>query len=128
MKESDQVDEFDPESKDRRLHKRIHHHDVIDGDISISCYNASRLKSGEATIVDMSLGGLKLNSTGHHEIDNLLVISCSIGANFKMKEKVQVKTVNGNMYGVEFVFPSQETIDFITKLYGAVHLSHARLS
>ena len=45
-----------------------------------------------------------------------------------MKEKVQVKTVNGNMYGVEFVFPSQETIDFITKLYGAVHLSHARLS
>jgi hemerythrin len=128
MKESDQVDEFESESKDRRLHKRIHHHDVIDGDISVSCYNASRLRNGEATIVNMSLGGLMLNSADHHEIDNLLVISCSIGANFKMKEKVQVKRVKDNQYGVEFVSPSPETIDFFTKLYGAVHLRQARLS
>jgi hemerythrin len=128
MKESDRIDEFEPEATDRRHHKRIHHHDVIDGDISVSCYNASRLKSGEAIVVDMSLGGLMLSSLDHHQIDDLLVVSCSIGANFKMKEKVQVKTVNDNMYGVEFVSPSPETIDFFTKLYGAVHLSHAKLS
>jgi hemerythrin len=128
MKDSDQIDEFEPTSKDRRHYKRIPHNEVIDGDIRVHCYNTTQLKGSTATIVDMSMGGLMLNSTGHHQINDLLIISCSIGSNFKMKEKVEVKTASDKNYGVEFISPAPETLDFFTKLYGAVHLSHARLS
>jgi hemerythrin len=128
MKESDQIDEFEPESKDRRHHKRILNNDVINGDIRVHCYNATQLKGEVATVVDMSPGGLMLNSTGHHKIGDLLIISCSIGSNFKMKEKAEVKTANDKKYGIEFISPTPETVDFFTKLTGAVHLSHARLS
>lgn len=121
--ESDTVDEFEPEFKDRRLYRRIRNKDVVDGDIRVHCYNASRLKNGTATITDMSTGGLLLNSKDKHEVDDLLVVSCSIGANFKMKEKVRVKRADKVIYGVEFVSPSSETLDFFTKLYGAVHLN-----
>lgn len=128
MKESDQIDEFEPDSKDRRHHKRIHHDAVIDGEIGVHCYNATQLRGGMATIVDMSLGGLMLNSEGHHQVKDLLILNCSIGSNFKMKEKVEVKTANDKKYGVEFISPAPETLDFFTKLYGSVHLSRARLS
>jgi hemerythrin len=128
MKDSGPVDEFEPEPMNKRQNKRIPHYEVVDGNIDVSCYNAIRLKVGKATVVDMSVGGLLLNSDDHHGIGDLLVVSCSIGANFNMKEKVQVKTVNGNMYGVEFVSPSAETVNFFTKLYGAVHLRQTRVS
>ncbi|MDR3631014.1 MAG: bacteriohemerythrin [Desulfocapsaceae bacterium] len=122
MNESDRVDEYEPKIKERRLSRRIHHKDVVDGDIRVHCYNASRLKSGTATIVDMSTGGLLLHSRDVYEIDDLLVVTCSIGANFKMKEKVRVKRSDKKIYGVEFISPSSVTIEFLTKLYGAVHL------
>jgi hemerythrin-like metal-binding protein len=127
LKDSEQIDEFEPDSTDRRHHKRIQHNEVVDGDIQIYCYNAKRLKGEVATIVDMSPGGLMLQSSGHHDIDDLLIVSCSIGSNFKMKEKVTVKTAHDKMYGVQFVSPKAETIDFFTKLYGSVHLSRAKL-
>lgn len=122
------IDGFETEDEDRRLHKRIPHTEVVDGDIHAHCYNATKLKSGTANIVDMSPGGLMLGATGGHNIDDLLIISCSIGRNFKMKEKVQVKTVHDGRYGVQFVAPTKETIDFFTKLYGSVHLNRARIS
>lgn len=128
MKDSDQIDEFEPDLKDRRLHKRIQHNEVIDGDIRVHCYNATQLKGEVATIVDMSPGGLMLNSGGHHQIDDLLILNCSIGSNFKMQEKAEVKTANDKKYGVEFISPAPETLDFFTELYGAVHLSRAKLS
>jgi len=124
VKQSDQMDEFEPELKDRRQHKRIQHNQVVDGDIRVYCYNATRLKGGNATIINLSTGGLMLKSKEHHEVDDLLVVSCSIGTNFKMKEKVTVRTIKENMYGVEFVAPSKETVEFLTKLYGAVHFTH----
>ena len=128
MRDSERIDEFEPEPLKRRNSKRIPHYEVVEGNIEVSCYNAARLKAGRATVVDMSVGGLLLNADDHHEIGDLLVVSCSIGANFNMKEKVQVKTANANMYGVEFVCPSADTVDFFTKLYGAVHLGKAGLS
>lgn len=127
MKNSEKIDEFYPEFHDRRHHKRIPHNEVVDGGIRVDCYNATRLKASAANIVDMSPGGLMLNSTVHHEIDDLLIVSCSIGKTFKMKEKAEVKTANDKMYGLQFISPSPETIDFFTKLYGAVHLNYTRL-
>ena len=126
MEEENHVDEFEPEIKDRRHHKRIQHNEVVDGDIRVYCYNATQLKGRTATVVDMSPGGLLLKSNSRHEIDDLLIISCTIGSNFKMKEKVRVKTAKDNRYGVVFVSPSLETTDFFTKLYGSVHLRHHR--
>jgi hemerythrin len=122
MTDFDTIDEYESDHIDRRHYKRISPEDVVDGEISVYCYNATRLKGGLANIVDMSPGGLMLDSPGRHEIDDLLVISCRIGANFKMKEKVRVKTVKSTMYGVEFVFPTSETIEFFTELYGSVRL------
>ncbi len=124
MKESDEADDFESDIKDRRHHKRIQHNAVVDGDIRVHCYNATRLKGGVANIIDMSTGGLMLRSNGHHDIDDLLIVSCSIGSSFKMKEKMKVKTAKDDLYGVGFISPSQGTVDFFTKLYGSVHLSH----
>ena len=127
LKESDPVDEFEPEPdvKEKRQHKRIAHSQVVDGSINAQCYNATQLKSGKATIVNMSPDGLMLRSGRNHEVDDLLVVSCSIGQTFTMKEKVKVRTGDGDMYGVQFISPSSETINFFTELYGSLQLNIA---
>ena len=125
--QDDSIDEFDADSEKRRLHKRLPHNEVVDGDIHAHVYNATKLKSGKAKIVNMSPGGLMLSSANEHAIDDLLIVSSSIGKNFKMEEKVKVKAVHDQTYGVQFVSPTPETIDFFTKLYGAVHLNRSKL-
>ena len=122
-----EIDVFDVDFEKKRLHKRIPHNEVVDGDIHANLYNATKLRSGNAKIVDMSPGGLMLSSADGHEVDDLLIVSCSIGRNFKMKEKVMVKSVHDRMYGVQFLTPSSETVDFFTKLYGSVHLNRAKI-
>jgi hemerythrin-like metal-binding protein len=120
-----EIDEFDVEK--RRLHKRIPHNEVVDGDISALVYNATKLRNSKAKIVNMSPGGLQLSSLGDHEIDDLLIVSCSIGKIFKMDEKVKVKAAQERICSVQFISPSPQTIDFFTKLYGSVHLNRAKL-
>ena len=122
-----EIDVFDVDMEKKRLHKRIPHNEVVDGDIHANLYNATKLRSGNAKIVDMSPGGLMLSSADGHEVDDLLIVGCSIGRNFKMKEKVMVKSVHDRMYGVQFLTPSSETVDFFTKLYGSVHLNRAKI-
>jgi hemerythrin len=123
MEKTGQVDEYDHKGKERRRYRRIRYKDVVDGEIRVLCYNATRLKNGAAAVLDMGTGGLLLHSNDVFDIDDLLVISCSIGRTFKMKEKVRVKWADKSACGVEFVAPSRETIEFFTKLYGAVHLN-----
>jgi hemerythrin-like metal-binding protein len=127
LHEHEAIDEFDTDREKRRQHKRLLHNEVVDGDIHVQVYNATKLKSGKAKIVNMSPGGLMLKSVNDHEIDDLLIVGCSIGKNFKMEEKVKVKAVHDQMYSVQFVASAPETIDFFTKLYGAVHLNRAKL-
>ncbi|MFH0784082.1 MAG: bacteriohemerythrin [Pseudomonadota bacterium] len=130
-----EIDDFEPgeigelqqDVESRRRYKRLSPDQVVDGDLHINFYNASQLISGKAKIVDMSPGGLKLSSTKGHEIDDLLIISCSIGRTFKMQEKAVVKSVNNKMISVKFLVPSEETTDFFTKLYGSVYLNRAKL-
>ena len=122
MTEAEQA-ELSPDFTERRRHKRIHREDVVDGEVKVLCYNATQKKNGTATIVDMSTGGLMLmTSSDTHRIDDLLVVTCSIGAIFKMKESVKVRRASDKIYGVEFISPSPETMNFFTNLYGAVHL------
>lgn len=119
------IDAFDPNLKERRHHKRIRSNDVVDENIQAHCYNATKLKTGMADIVNLSTGGLLLLSSNRtHEIDDLLIVSCRIGRSFKMKEKARVKTAQGQMFGVQFISPSRETIVFFTELYGAVHMNN----
>jgi hemerythrin-like metal-binding protein len=120
--ESDQVDEYDSDTEERRKHRRIANNEVVDGEIQAHCYNATKLKSNMVNIINMSPGGLMLSSARKHEIDDLLVISCSIGQNFKMKEKVKVRTARNQMYGVQFVLPARETVVFFTQLYASVRI------
>ena len=125
--ESVAIDEFEADVEKRRQHKRIPHNEVVDGDILAHCYNATRFKSGKAKIVNMSPGGLMLSSSSDHQIMDLLIVSCSIGRFFKMEEKVMVKAVHDQMYGVQFISPTPETVDFFTKLYGAVSLNRTKI-
>lgn len=120
---SDPVDSFEPKFEEKRQHRRIRGKDVVDGDIQVHCYNATKLKNGTAEIVNLSSGGLQLRSSNNHEVGDLLVVSCKIGSNFKMKEKVKVQSVRAPLYGVQFISPARETLVFITELYGSLHMS-----
>ena len=123
LSKSDPIDAFNPNLEEKRQHKRILSKAVVDEDIQVHCYNATKLKSGTANIVNMSTGGLMLSSARLHEIDDLLIISCKIGRNFKMKEKVKVQTACDQMYGVQFISPAHETVVFFTELYGSLHMN-----
>ena len=112
--------------KEKRKHKRAPYSAVVDGDIVTQCYNATHLNSGVARILDMSPGGLRLHSTTAHKIEDMLLISCKIGRNFRMKEKVKVVTAHDHCYGVEFVSPTRETTVFLTELRGAIHLNRVK--
>jgi hemerythrin len=127
LEDAAEVDEFEIDGEARRKHSRIPHNDVVDGAILAQIYNASRLRNGQGRIVDMSPGGLMLESPGRYRVDDLLLVSCAIGKNFKMEEKVKVRSVNGRRIGVQFVLPAEKTVDFFTNLYGAVRLNRTRL-
>jgi hemerythrin len=127
LEEALEVDEFEMDGEARRKHTRIPHNDVVEGAIKAQIYNASRLRNGQGRIVDMSPGGLMLESPGSYRVDDLLLVSCGIGKNFKMEEKVKVRSVSGRRIGVQFVLPAEETVDFFTNLYGAVRLNRTRL-
>lgn len=122
------IDDFETFAEERRRHARIPSSEVVEGEIPAHCYNATQLKSSTVRIINMTPGGLLLGATSGHEVSDLLIIACSIGKNFKMKEKVLVKSVKGKSCGVEFIAPAEETVNFFTNLYGAVHLNRARIS
>jgi len=128
ISESLPVDDYDLTFEERRYCQRISYNEVVDGNIVTHYYNATQLSSGKAKIVDMSPGGLKLRSNSDHSIDDLLIVSCSIGSTFKMKEKVKVISANGHFYGVKFISPARETIAFFEELYGSVYLNRAKLT
>lgn len=128
VKDSGEADGGALEENDRRQHKRLPSSEVVDGEIKAHCYNSTQLRSGAASILDMSPGGLQLHSANNNRVDDLLIVSCNIGRNFKLKEKVVVKAVADRRQGVQFVAPSTETLTFFTNLYGSVHLNRSRLN
>lgn len=117
----DRFDDFDSSEIDRRRHKRIRYDKVLDEDIIGHCYNANTMKTGTVTVVDLASGGLKIYTEQKIDVDDLLVISCRVGKNFLMKEKVKVRNSKNNFHGVKFLSPAQETVQFLTQLCGAVH-------
>jgi hemerythrin-like metal-binding protein len=124
MKESDRIDDgIKPKFKEKRRHRRVHTKDVVDGKLHVHCYNVTQGKNGTATIVDMSTGGLLLMTSSEvHRVDDLLIVTAIIGTSFTMKEKAKVIRTDNEIYGVQFIAPSQKTIEFFTKLYGAVYM------
>jgi len=116
------IDEYPFEQKERRRHKRIAHRKITDTDIVASCYNTSSLRNSNATILDVSLGGVRIESAETHNVGDLLIVSCTIGRNFKMKEKARVVNVSEQLYGAEFIGLSPATEKFLVELYGAVNI------
>jgi len=121
MGDNDVIDEYGLEYEERRHYQRIQRNDVVDEKITAHCFNATTMKNSSATIINMSAGGLLLEINTPLSINDLLIINCQVGRNFKMEEKVRVKTVNNSQYGVEFISPAFKTVDFFKELYGAVH-------
>lgn len=106
-----------------RAFKRLPSMHITDEEIIGHCYNASKLKNSSVIIKNLSSGGLSIiDSHITHDIDDLLVISCSIGKNFKMEERFTVKNKTDNSYGLKFFSPSSETEDFFAQLYGSIKL------
>lgn len=116
------VDEYPQEQQERRRHKRIHQKKITDNAIVATCYNASSLRNFQATVVDISLGGIRFESAETHQPGDLLVLQCGIGRNFKMKEKVRVVNALDHAYGAEFIGLSPATEKFLVELYGAVNI------
>ena len=116
------VEAYPPQQEERRRHRRIHQQKITDHAILASCYNTSTLKSSSAEIEDISLGGIRFDADVHHQLGDLLVLGCTIGTNFKMKEKVRVVNVSGRSHGAEFVSLSPATEKFLVELYGAVSI------
>lgn len=114
---------YDRDLSDLRAFKRLSSGHVSDEKITGHCYNASKLKNSTVSIENLSSGGLNITDTHiAHEIDDLVVIACIIGKNFRMKEKLIVKNRHGDSYGLEFFSPSQQTKEFLVQLYGSVRM------
>lgn len=120
-KSGGKVDAYPYEPKERRRSKRIVQSSITDTEIVAACYNTSTLRNSTATVVDISLGGVRLNAPVQHSVGDLLIVNCTIGKNFHMKEKVRIKNVLDSFYGTEFISLSPATEKFLIELYGAVH-------
>lgn len=116
------VDAYPVEQQERRRHKRIHQKKITDHEILASCYNTSTLRNSHAEIVDISLGGIRFTANEVHQVGDLLIIGCTIGKNFKMKEKVRVVNTVEQSFGAEFIGLSPATEKFLIELYGAVNI------
>ncbi len=117
----DVIDTFVENQIEHRENKRLDHSKIIDGEIVSHCFNATKSINGIATILDISVGGMKIQTDNRHDVNDLLILTANIGKNFSMKEKVRIKNKDssGN-FGVEFVSPNTETKKFLTELLGAV--------
>lgn len=112
--------EYDSEQPDKRKHKRIRYEKLLDNKIIGNCYNTNTMKNSSVQVEDLAAGGLRVASKIPHEIGDLLIINCSVGKIFKMKEKAKVRNSFGDgSFGVEFVSPKPETVEFLTQLCGA---------
>lgn len=116
-----EVDAYRFEEKERRRHKHIPFIKNADNDLVAYCYNATTLKENIVTIVDISLGGMRIVSSNDYAVGDLLIINCTIENKFNMNEKIMVKNVADNSYGVEFINLSPATEKFLIELYRAVN-------
>ena len=116
------IDEYPFEITERRRHKRIVHQKITDDEIMAECYNTSNLKETLATVLDISLGGIRLRPSEPFAIGDLLVVSCHIGTNFKFREKVRIVNVVDDFHGAEFINLSPVAEKFLIELYGAVNI------
>lgn len=116
----DEVDDFDSGKLEKRQHRRVRYDSILDEVIYAHCYNTTAMRTQTVTIVDLSGGGLKIGAQTPLDVGDLLIISCRVGRNFKMKEKARVRNAANNFYGVEFIMPEKETVRFLTELSGAV--------
>jgi len=124
LEEAGPVDAYPLPSNERRRHKRISQKKITDSSIMASCYNTSSLKSSQVEVVDISLGGLRFLSHDAHQPGDLLVIGCTIGKHFKMKEKIRIANVSDHSFGAEFIGLSPATEKFLMELYGAVNIKN----
>lgn len=116
--EVDSVDGFDDKDIERRDHKRLRSDSILPEDLVGHCYNATKSRNGSMVVMDFSSGGMKIFSDHEHDVDDLLILSCNIGPKQKIKEKVRVRNIHNDMYGVEFISPEAETVTFLGALCG----------
>jgi hemerythrin-like metal-binding protein len=118
------IDEYPFETTERRRHKRIQRKKITNNEIVADCYSTANLKYTSAVLIDLSLGGLRLRSSQSYIIGDLLVVTCKIGKNFKLNEKVRIVNREENCYGAEFIHLSPATEKFLMELYGSINIKN----
>lgn len=111
---------------EKRKHMRLNRGHILDEDIKLYCRSITTGKGSNGLVLDISPGGLLMVSKGEHVVGEELIANCRIGLNFRMKERIKIRMVKGRKYGAEFMNPSEETMTFLTELYGAVALGRPR--
>lgn len=120
----DSFEEFTVDESDQRKEQRVRAEQFDDEEIIGHCFNATKSKSCRATINDISPTGVKLSSDTKLDIDDLLMINCKIGRNFRLEEKLRIKNIDQEgKYGAQFISPKGETKSFLKELQGAVRKS-----
>ncbi len=120
LKEKLQTDETPDISEsiemERRKHKRLRADSVLFDEVVGHWVNMSTSQKGHMVVREFSSGGMKILSEERHDVDEVLLLNVNIGPKQKIKEKVLVKNIQGDMYGVEFISPADETVAFLDAL------------
>lgn len=118
------IDSYPVVTTERRRHKRIQRKKITDNEIVAECYSTSTLRYSKVVLIDISLGGMRINGPEPFTIGDLLLINCKIGRNFKLTEKVRIVNLADQCYGAEFINLSPVAEKFLIELYGAVSIKN----
>lgn len=117
-----QIDDYPFSTEEKRRHKRILRKKITDSDIVVSCYNTSTLKYSRASLIDISLGGVRIQTNERYSPDDLLVLNCVLGRSFKLEAKIRILTAQNGAYGAEFIDLAPKNEKFLMELYGSIAL------
>lgn len=108
-----------PVARERRRDRRIGRARFNDGVLVATCYTLPSREKRSSRVLNVSIGGMGLESRMGYGIGDLLEIQCKIGRNFLLQERVRVVYARGQVYGAEFVQLSSAARDFLVRLAGA---------
>ncbi len=103
---------------DKRKSKRVGENQIIEDGVPISCVNTFTKKESKGMLVNVSKGGLCMESDEAHEIGDRLQVKFVIGRVFTIKEKCVIRSYEERQYGLEFVNISSKAQSDILRVTG----------
>ncbi len=114
------------DSSESRKHQRLNNTQIVDKNIGVYCTSVSTGKRSSAVIKDISPGGFCLTSQATFPVGNEYIVEGRIGTIFRFKEHAIVRNDRNNIYGFEFLKPSEKTTSFLHQLMGSMGAGSAK--